>query len=126
MRDTEIERERQMHRQREKQARCGEPDAGLDPRTPGSRPALKAALNRWATRAARKHALKKKKNHFPLVYKKNESDRGFLCLEGRLCPVPRATEAAPYYFLGGRRDPGSFSSCLRRGCTWPVKPSFHP
>uniref|UniRef100_UPI0024446BAF tRNA-dihydrouridine(20) synthase [NAD(P)+]-like isoform X2 n=1 Tax=Nyctereutes procyonoides TaxID=34880 RepID=UPI0024446BAF len=31
-------RERQRHRQREKQAPCGEPDAGLDPRTPGSRP----------------------------------------------------------------------------------------
>ena len=32
MRDTE----RQRPRQREKQAPCGEPDAGLDPRTPGS------------------------------------------------------------------------------------------
>ena len=29
-------RERQRHRQREKQALRGEPDAGLDPRTPGS------------------------------------------------------------------------------------------
>ena len=37
MRDTE----RQRHRQREKQAPRGEPDAGLDPRTPGSRPELK-------------------------------------------------------------------------------------
>ena len=26
------EREKQKHRQREKQALCGEPDAGLDPR----------------------------------------------------------------------------------------------
>ena len=34
MRDTE----RQKHRQREKQAPHGEPDVGLDPRTPGSRP----------------------------------------------------------------------------------------
>ena len=28
--------ERQKHRQREKQAPCGEPDVGLDPGTPGS------------------------------------------------------------------------------------------
>ena len=34
-------RERQRHRQREKQAPFGEPNAGLDPRTPGSRPELK-------------------------------------------------------------------------------------
>ena len=33
---------RQRHRQREKQAPCGEPDVGLDPRTPGSQPELKA------------------------------------------------------------------------------------
>ena len=38
MRDTE----RQRHRQSEKQAPYGEPDAGLDPRTPGSRPGPKA------------------------------------------------------------------------------------
>ena len=44
MRD--IEGERQRHRQREKQAPCKEPDAGLDPRPPGSHPELKAALNR--------------------------------------------------------------------------------
>ena len=36
MRDTQRERER--HRQREKQAACWEPDAGLDPGTPGSKP----------------------------------------------------------------------------------------
>ena len=44
MRDTERERERerQRHRQREKQAPCREPDVGLDPRTPGSLPGLKA------------------------------------------------------------------------------------
>ena len=35
MRDTE--RERQRHRQMEKQAPCTEPDVGLDPGTPGSR-----------------------------------------------------------------------------------------
>ena len=40
MRDTERERERERERQRqqrEKQDPCGEPDVGLDPRTPGSR-----------------------------------------------------------------------------------------
>ena len=40
MRDTE--RERQRHRQREKQAPCREPHLGLDPRTLGSHPELKA------------------------------------------------------------------------------------
>ena len=40
MRD--IKRERQRHRQREKQAPCREPDVGLHPGTPGSRPELKA------------------------------------------------------------------------------------
>ena len=49
---TERERERQRHKQREKQAPCREPDVGLDPRSPGSRPGPKAALNHWATRAA--------------------------------------------------------------------------
>ena len=38
MRDTQRGRDRQ----REKQAPYGEPDAGLDPRTPGSRPEPKA------------------------------------------------------------------------------------
>ena len=38
----ETQRERQRHRQREKQAPCREPDAGLNPRTPGSRLELKA------------------------------------------------------------------------------------
>ena len=32
----------QRHRQREKQAPCGKPDVGLDPRNPGSRPEPKA------------------------------------------------------------------------------------
>ena len=40
MRHTERERERQRHRQREKQAPCREPDAGLDPGTPGLTAAL--------------------------------------------------------------------------------------
>ena len=34
--------ERQRHRQRDKEAPCEEPNVGLDPRTPGSRPELKA------------------------------------------------------------------------------------
>ena len=34
----ETHRERQRHRQREKQAPCGELNAGLHPRTPGSQP----------------------------------------------------------------------------------------
>ena len=40
--DTEREGERQTHRQREKQAPWREPDAGLNPGTPGSRPEPKA------------------------------------------------------------------------------------
>jgi len=39
MRDTHTQRQR--HRQREKQAPYGDPDAGLDPRTPGSGPEIK-------------------------------------------------------------------------------------
>ena len=35
-------KERQRHRQREKQASCREPDMGLDPGTPGSGPGQKA------------------------------------------------------------------------------------
>ena len=45
MRDTHRERERQRHKQREKQALHREPDVGLDPRSPGSYPGLKAVLN---------------------------------------------------------------------------------
>ena len=40
MRDTH--REREIERQREKQAPCREPDVGLDPGSPGSHPELKA------------------------------------------------------------------------------------
>ena len=36
------QREKGRHRQREKQAPCKEPNAGLDPRSPGSRPGPKA------------------------------------------------------------------------------------
>ena len=43
MRDTE--REKQRNRQREKQAPCREPNARLDPRSPGSGPGPKATLN---------------------------------------------------------------------------------
>ena len=43
--DRQRERERQKHRRREKQAPCGEPDAELDPGTPGSHPGPKEALN---------------------------------------------------------------------------------
>ena len=43
--ERERERERQRHRQKEKQAPGREPDMGLDPRSPGSGPGLKAALN---------------------------------------------------------------------------------
>ena len=50
MRDTQ--RERQRHRQRKKQAPRRDPTVGLDPRSPGSHPRLKAALNCWATGAA--------------------------------------------------------------------------
>ena len=39
-------RDRQRQRQREKLAPCREPDVGLDPRSPGSGPGLKAVLNR--------------------------------------------------------------------------------
>ena len=52
----DTERERQRHRQREKQA-YKEPDVGLDPGSPGSRPGLQAALNRCATGAALKSNL---------------------------------------------------------------------
>ena len=44
MRHRGRERERQRHRPREKQAPRRDPDAGLEPGTPGSRPQRKAAL----------------------------------------------------------------------------------
>ena len=40
--DRHREREAQRHRRREKQTRCREPDVGMDPGTPGSRPGPKA------------------------------------------------------------------------------------
>ena len=51
MRDREKERGRDTVRGRSR-LHAGEPDVGLDPGSPGSRPGLKAALNRWATRAS--------------------------------------------------------------------------
>ena len=48
------ERERQRPRQREKQAPCREPDAGLDPGTPRSRPEPKAHAQAPSPRAPRK------------------------------------------------------------------------
>ena len=44
--DIERERETGRDRQREKQAPCRDPNVGLDPRSPGSLPGLKAVLNR--------------------------------------------------------------------------------
>ena len=41
-RERQTDRERQRHRRREKQTPCQEPDVGLDPGTPGSRPEPKA------------------------------------------------------------------------------------
>ena len=46
MRDTEREGAVQRHGQREEQAPCREPDAGLDPGSPGSHPELKVVINR--------------------------------------------------------------------------------
>ena len=43
MRD--MERERCRDRQREKWVPCRDPDVGLDPKTPGSHPGPKSALN---------------------------------------------------------------------------------
>ena len=58
VRERHTHRERQRHRQKEKQAPCKEPDAGLDPRSPGSHPGLQAALNRYTTGAAQEWLFK--------------------------------------------------------------------
>ena len=57
MREREGEAETQAEGEAETQAEgeagpCREPDMGLDPGSPGSRPGLQAALNRCATGAA--------------------------------------------------------------------------
>ena len=54
---TEREAETQAEGEGEKQAPCREPDAGLNPGSPGSHPRPKVAPNRWATRAALKSHL---------------------------------------------------------------------
>ena len=46
------DREAETEAEGEKQAPCREPNAGLDPGSPGSHPRPKAAPNRWATGAA--------------------------------------------------------------------------
>ena len=70
MRDTERERQRRRHR--EEQAPCREPDAGLDPGSPGSHPGLQAALNCCATGAALVNkSLKKKLNTYLQKNKKS-------------------------------------------------------
>ena len=68
MRDTERERVRQRHKQKKKQAPCREPDTGLHPGCPRSGPGLKAALNRWATRAALISDLKDR-SHYSVIIK---------------------------------------------------------
>ena len=50
--------ERQRHRQRETQASCGEPDAGLHPETPGSQPELKAGAPPLSPQAAPQFIIK--------------------------------------------------------------------
>ena len=55
MREREREAERQRHRKREKQVPCWEPNAGLDPGIPGSRPGPKAAPNRSATQRSQQN-----------------------------------------------------------------------
>ena len=42
-----------------------EPGAGLDPRTPGSRPEQEETLNRWAPQVTLTLNFLKEKNHFP-------------------------------------------------------------
>ena len=44
------DREKQRHRQKEKQAPCREPSVGLDPGTSGSCPGLKAGTKRLPPR----------------------------------------------------------------------------
>ena len=81
MRDRE--RKRQRHSQREKQVPCREPDMGLDPRSPGSDPGLKAALNHWATQAARRtdsKALTLRFALFQILFKP-------LCISNRTLPL---------------------------------------
>ena len=54
------QRERQRHRQGEKQAPCGEPDVGLDPWTPASSPEPKADAQPLSPTGAPYHILNQK------------------------------------------------------------------
>ena len=60
MRDTEGEGVRQRRRQREKQAPCREPNAGLDPGTPGSHPEPKADAQPLSHPGVPEHTVLKK------------------------------------------------------------------
>ena len=62
------DRKRQRHRQREKQAPCGEPVVGLDPRTPGSCPEPKADAQPLSHPGAPKMSF--------LIFESNASDLG--------------------------------------------------
>ena len=80
MRDTE--RERQIHRQREKQAPCKEPNVGLDLGTPGFYPGPKAGAT-------------------PLSYPgiSGGDFKAYWCLEGNeIFSIPR--RGHPKYHLG--------------------------
>ena len=80
MRDTE----REAGTQREKQAPCREPDVGLDPRTPGSRPEPKAdaqllshpsaPTQRLLRQGERKHRFQKKSKERQLASQGNQKD----------------------------------------------------
>ena len=48
----ETHKERQRHRQREKQAPCKEPNAGLNPRPRDHSLSQRQMLNHWATQAS--------------------------------------------------------------------------
>ena len=95
----EREGERHRHRQREKQAPCREPNAGLNPGSPGSHPGPKAALNRWATRPPRSKVLKQSF----MISVQHENCRGnFLKI---LDPWPHS-DKLNYSFLGA--EPGKW------------------
>ena len=63
MRDTE----RQRHKQREKQAPHGDPNAGLDPRTPGSGPKPKADAQLLSHTGAPQICISYYKSQYPML-----------------------------------------------------------
>ena len=67
--------ERQRHRQREKWALCQEPDMGLDPRTPGSRPEPKVDAQPLSYPGTHPHPILKKKVVGPMPLGSLPSDR---------------------------------------------------